>query len=203
MKQIFFSIIFNFLLLSLVYSQEIPTFIYQRLDSVKKNTKKELDEYRITEKGANLPCRLSFQYADVFTYKETLLIDSLNVNLSIEMIYDDEMRNRIIQLMRNEYREDELDTLVNRRINNRIKGLETETLQICKLDTMYLFKVALDSFYINLPIKDMSKNMYKHDILLHLQIDTMTIFKQAFKVVVERERERERERETQSLLQSL
>jgi hypothetical protein len=191
------SIIFIIMYLTLVNftnSQIIPASIKQKIETLKKETKTGLDEYR-TYPGhirPNIPSLLSPK----LSWKEELLADSLKLNLHIRMIYDDEMRDRIVQLMRNGYREDELDTLVNRRINNRIKGLETETLQVCKLDTMHLFKVTLDSFYINLPIKDMSKNMYKHDILTYLQLDTMRIFKQTFNIVRERERERESERES-------
>jgi hypothetical protein len=122
----------------------------------------------------------------------------------VGMIYDDEMRDRIVQLLRNEYQDWELDTLVNRYISYGILGYEREALKICKFDTMQIFKHIVDSFYIDIKNKNPKdssiirfdyavKANFKYAVFKFLQLDTTAVFKQAYNEIVEREKKRKRE----------
>jgi hypothetical protein len=183
------------------YGQQLPEDIQQRLDSLKNRAKMALDNFRIHPGTGEL-------YSGELRYKFSIPIylfyKSHEYNLNLGMIYDDEMRDRIVQLMRNEYREDELDTLVSRLIDRYPIQYENYAMEACKFDTLPFFKTALDSFYLELKNKS-TKNigyphMYIYDVFKLLKLDTTEIFKQTYNRIRERERERERERD---LLQKL
>jgi hypothetical protein len=173
---------------------QIPVSIKQRMETLKKETKIGLDKYRtnVEHTRPNLPYRLSFEL-----WKEESLADSLKLNLHISMIYDDEMRDRLVQLMRNGYREDELDTLVNRLVDGYPAQYENYAMEACKFDTLPFFKAALDSFYLDLKNKS-TKNigyphMHTYEVFKLLKLDTTEVFQQALEITLKRERERERE----------
>jgi len=199
MKRIVFILFFYILTLFIAFGQEMPAFVKERLDSVKIKARIALEEVRIYENGyremkgklpeANL---LSSEFSD----KEIEVINGIGLKLQIGMVFDNEMRDRLVQLLRNEYRKEELDTLVNIQINNNISLFENDAMKICKFDTMQIFKTTLDSFYIDLNNKNQvqfSINMYKYDVFKLLHLDTTTIFKQVFNKIVTIEEERERE----------
>jgi hypothetical protein len=204
MKRIFLILLCTQLGVNILQSQELPDFVRNKLDSVKKMTEKSLKDYRIrsieTKTETTLPHDLR-----AFFYKETELIDSLELNLSIGMIYDDVMRNRIVQLMRNEYEKEELDTLVNIYTEWSVKSNKyTVAFDICKFDTLTCFKAALDSFYTEIKNKNpndsslikyeyVEKLQYKYDIFMYLQLDTTAIFKHSYDCVIQEERKRHKE----------
>ena len=189
---------------NLIQAKQLPDFVQQQLDSLQKETLRSLTDYRIwdyrSDKGMTLPLGLGFfSRGSLFSYDETLLIDSLGLNLSVGMIYNDEMRDRIVQLMRNEYQEWELDTLVNRQISQNLRYYERQTMEICKIDTFPIFRIAINNLYDSLEVQntlDMFKKLnkiYDYEVFKSLQLDTATFFKQAYNKMLERERERERE----------
>ena len=197
MKRINFVIIFSIIIFNFVHAEKLPDFVQQRLDSVKKEAKRSLSYYRFWDTRYDgymmLPCYLRY---GVFSDDETLLIDSIDLKLNIGMIYDNEMRVRLVQLLRNEYQEDELDTLVNIQINSNISLFENDAMKICKLDTMQIFKATLDSFYMDLKNKKQAQfsiSMYKYDVFKLLQLDTVTIFKQTYNNVIKSKKEKNRE----------
>jgi hypothetical protein len=205
MKQIICIIIYCFFALNFIEAKKLPGFVQQRLDSIKKEVKKSLINYRIWNPNINGYKTLPYYLRDdFFSDDESQLIDSLKLNLSAGMVYDDEMRDRLVQLIRNEYQEWELDSLVNFYIKESIISNKKEAMKICKFDTLQIFKATLDSFYADLKNKNpedsilrkyeyVEKYKYEYDIFKVLQLDTTTIFKQAYNKIVERERERERE----------
>ena len=204
MKRIISITFFSLFALCFIQAQQLPDFVKLRIDSVHKAAQKSLMHYRSWDGNdgyMTLPYRLGY---DVFGDDETELIDSLGLSLSISMIYDNEMRNRLVQLLRNEYRDDELDTLVNRQMRYKILSHEREAIQICRFDTMSIFKLTVDSFYTELRNKNpedsliikydyIEKNKSKYDVFRFLQLDTTIVFKQAYNKIVARECVRERE----------
>ncbi|MDR0604845.1 MAG: hypothetical protein LBG80_11130 [Bacteroidales bacterium] len=201
MKRIVCIIIYCLLVLSVVQAKQLPDFVQQRLDSIKRETARSLRDYRVwnvdIDGRETLPRRLGFFPSGyILSYEETYLIDSLGLNISVGMIYDDEMRDRILQLMRNEYREDELDTLINRYMGYNLSSYEYDAMEMCGFDTMEVFRNTLDSLYLDIKSKEgtpYSKSMYKDKVFKLLQLDTTNIYKRIRNQVVEREREREKQ----------
>ena len=204
MKRIILILLCSFIALNGVQAKQIPEFVQHRLDSISKEARRSLRDYRVwdfqTDGYKTLPLRMR----DIFSDKEYWSIDSLDLDLNVSMIYDDEMRNRIVQLVRNEFQEWELDSLVNSRIMRRTITYEREARKSCKFDTLQIFRVALDSFYVDLKNKNpedsilvkyeyVEKYKYEPEIFKMLQLDTTSIFRQAYSELVERERESERE----------
>jgi hypothetical protein len=200
MKRIICIIIYYFLVLNIVQAKQLPEFVQQRLDSIKEETRKSLIEYRYWNYETNgymtIPFNLGYFSSEyIFSSEETYLIDSLELNISVGMIYDDKMRERIVQLMQNKYREDELDTLVNRRMGYNLSSYEYDAMEMCKFDTMRIFKITLDSLYMDIKSKEgtpYSKSMYKDRVFKLLQLDTTSIYKQIRDKVIKRERERDK-----------
>ena len=198
MRRLIFITVMSLAIPNIAFCQKMPEFVQQRLDGLHYKAKKCLTIYRYGyspySPHNDLPYanKLSYEFSD----KEIELIDSLGLKLHIEMIFDNEMRDRIVQLMRNEYQENELDTLVNQQMKWNIGEYENDAMEICKFDTMQLFKTTLDSLYLDLKSKNMAQfsiSMYKYDVFKLLQLDTTTIFKQEYNKIVERERERKKE----------
>jgi hypothetical protein len=176
------------------YGQPLPGDIQQRLDSLKNRAKMALDNFRTHPGTGELYSgELRYRFSPSYLFHK-----SHEYNLNLGMIYDEGMRDRIVQLMRNEYREDELDTLVNRMLESLIKPNEREAMEICKFDTLTMFKKALDSLFLNLEsrnVVDMMKkvnHIYEYELFKHLKLDTIKIFRQTYSKIREREKERER-----------
>src|SRR5690554_1160622 len=91
------------------FEKKIPTNIQHLLDSIQEKTRYELNYKRLNSNVRinNVPMHRLFTDEIIAQAKEA------NIKLEWGMIYDEEMRNRLLDLMQNRYREDELDTLVN------------------------------------------------------------------------------------------
>jgi len=176
--------------------QKLPAFVQQRLDSVKNKTSKTLKDFRFVQTEINWFECLPYLLSNVFSRQEQQIIDSLGLNLSLGMVYDNESRKRMIQLMRDEYREDELDTIVNRQIGYRMDRLKIGAMKICKFDTMQVFKTTLDSFYIEVKNQNpndsilrkyeyLRKQDYKYDVFKLLKLDTVLIYKETLQKIIE------------------
>jgi hypothetical protein len=123
-----------------------------------------------------------------------LLIDSLNLNLNTGMIYDDKMRDRIVQLLLNQYQEDELDTLIKYDMADMVVAYEKDAMDRCKFDTLIIFKNALDSLYTKLineneiNLNKKYNKIYDYEIFKALKLDTTIIFKQTYTEIVKKTR---------------
>jgi hypothetical protein len=174
------------------FGQQLPEDIQQVLDSLKNDMQTILSNYRINPEKRGELCSLGLKY----NFPSYLRDKADKFNLNLGLIYDNEMRDRIVELMRNEYREYELDTLVDRRINSMKTVYEYRAIDSCHFDTLQIFKNALDSFYMDGKDKNSGTiyliSAYKHPVLKLLQLDTTEIFKQAYNRIRERERKRER-----------
>jgi len=197
MKRTAFLVVISFVVLSIAYSQPIPPEIQQRLQTIQNDAKTRLNEYRTSNNG-EFP--RSFRLSSSFSQGERSLVDSLGLELSIAMVFDDAMRDRMVQLMRGEFREDELDTLLDRDMNRSIRFFERRALRIPQIDTLPIFVEARNNLYDSLEAQnslDIVKRwnrVYDLEVFRSLKLDTLNIFKQTFNEIVERERERERER---------
>jgi len=200
MKRMFFLTAMCFAILSIANSQPIPLEIQQRLQDIQDEARTRLDEFRISGRG-ELP-RPQHGLRWSFSSVERALVDSLDLELNMGMVFDDAMRDRMVQLMRGEFREDELDTLVNRSINrdHRQITFKRNALRIPQIDTLSIFIEARNSLYDSLEAEDpwninkRRRGTHDLEVFRSLQLDTLSIFKQTFNEIVERERERERER---------
>jgi hypothetical protein len=207
MKRIIFLSIYCIIYVNTLHSQTIPNFVQQRLDSAKIKARMALEEVRICEnryreREGELP--YANNLSTIFSHEEREQINSLGLKLNLGMIFDDAMRNRLVQLLKNEYQENELDTLVNFYINVSVDSRKKEALEECKFDTLTIFKMVLDSLYTDIKNKNpedsllrkfeyVEKNKYKYEVFQYLKLDTTQIFKQAYNRIIERDREMERE----------
>lgn len=210
MRRLIVVMILNMFAMNSTHAQKLPDFVQPRLDSLRKVVKQDLADYRTYDRNTNKSLTLPDRLNDFFTYwYERPLLDSLinnhGVNLSVGMIYDDEMRDRIVQLICNEFRPDELDTLVNIQIRRiYIPNYERKAMDMCKFDTMQIFKSTVDIFYTELKNKNpedsliikydyIEKNELRHNVFKFLQLDTTVVFKQTFNEIIKEEKNRIRE----------
>ena len=188
----------SFTILTIVNSQEMPAFVQQRLDSLNNKAQTCLTIYRYGyspySPDGDLPNQLRYSFLE----EEGILLDSLGLELNIGMIYDNEMRDRLVQLIRNEYSECELDTLVNRYINRELSSFERRAMEMCRVDTFSIVVKKTDSLFVLLETQntlDMFKKrnkIYHYEAFKSLKLDTTTIFIQTYNKVVYQARERER-----------
>ena len=98
------------------------------------------------------------------------------------------MRNRLLQLLKNEYRPDELDTLAERGVALSFEANEKLALDICKFDTMKLFKNTLDNFFNEVKRKQPKeygyKYFYNYNVFKILKLDTTLIFRQVLESII-------------------
>ena len=207
MKRIICIIICTAIAFNLAQAENLPEFVQQRLDSVRKETERKLENFRTwdyrTDGSMILPRFLGFSAIDrIFSRQEAQLIDSLGLNLSVGMVYSNETRDRIVQLIRNEYREGELDILVNSFVRGRI-DFEREAMRMCRFDTLDFFVVAMDSFLLDqrnrnpndsslIKFEHFERSNNAHTIFKLLQLDTTAVFRQAYNKIIERESEKAR-----------
>jgi hypothetical protein len=178
MKNIF-SITFIYIAFTLNgLCQQIPDDIQATLDKLKAETRISLNDTRTNRQSRGFHVGLIQWVLPDEQFKKA---EKLNLKLDLGMIYDNDMRNRLLQLLKNEYRLDELDTLVNRLVFMSIEGYKRKILEISKLDTMALFKKTVDSIYS----KDVKTNpqkllypyQYDNKASTILKLDTLTIFR--------------------------
>jgi hypothetical protein len=108
------------------------------------------------------------KYADI--------LDKLN--LEWKMLYDDNMIERIIKLLNNEYRDDELSILVNRQIDIYTENslFERMAMSHIKADTSKIFRQVKDSLNRHRDIT-LHEGLYqKSEVFRYLGMDTTTRF---------------------------
>ena len=176
--------------------QTLPEDIQHRLDSLQDNARTALYNYRIDRDKGELYTR---SLEREFLYPKSLWEKTKNYHLSLGMIYDEAMRERIVRLMRNEYEAYELDTLADQYISNSSRSREWNILDICKFDTLQIFKTTLDSLFVDIQNKNPEdsllrkhdyayKREYRLEVMKLLQLDTTKLYKQAYFQLVEKDR---------------
>jgi hypothetical protein len=105
-------------------------------------------------------------------------LDALNIPFSWKMVYDDNMINRMIQLLNNEYRKDELEILIDRQadIHSQHSGFEQDAMWAMKVDTSKVFKSIQDSLN-KCRNKLIHPNLYQNfDVFQYMKLDTTPRF---------------------------
>ena len=156
-----------------IQGQELPEFVKNRLNSEKTNAEKYLNNYRISSKLYPPTRRLSSIFSDI----EKKIIDSLGLKLDLSMVYDDDIRERMVELLENKYRQYELDTLIERWVSDEDDIYKRQTIEICRFDTISIFKKILDSLN-KINYLDVPEN--KRTVLALLKLDTTTTYKNNF-----------------------
>jgi hypothetical protein len=123
-------------------------------------------------------------------YMEQHLIDSLGLKLHVSMVYDDDMCERMVELLENKYRQYELDTLVNREMRYNLATYAIDALEKCHFDTFSFFIEKLDSLVRLEPVNRETK---KYTVLRLLRLDTMFAYKTIYAEIVKKDEERIRE----------
>jgi hypothetical protein len=125
---------------------KLPQKYQDRLVSIRKELTERLDSCRIRQ--GNLNFRLLMGYfndGDMYINKERDRAIA-KLNMSWDMVIDDYMINRMIQLLKNEYRKEEFDTLVNRQWGrydeDSFNGI---AFYLMKQENSKLFKQTQDS----------------------------------------------------------
>jgi hypothetical protein len=164
-------------------SQDLPEFVQNKLDMEKEETREYLINYRIS-KNLLWP---SYALGVLFSERESYILDSLGLKLHVSMVYDDDMRERMVELLENKYRQYELDTLINRYMFELMDTrYKVRAVDMCKFDTIPFFKIMLDS--INKANSNDRNNKYKLFDLLHL--DTTLAYQTAYSETVKKDKER-------------
>jgi len=160
-------------LFSQVYSQELPENIRERLLWIKANTKLKLDSCRTNIFVGNL--RIGFLSEKLICNTVSLEdIDQYAQYLNWKIVYDDEMIARMIQLLNNEYRQDELDTLVNRQMvfYDQDSWYEQRAMDEMQADTSKVFLQVKDSLNRNRD-REVHPGLYQDfDVFQYLGLDT-------------------------------
>jgi hypothetical protein len=169
------------LTLSVCFSQKIPDNtpkeVRERLLELKANAKLKLDSCRTNRDILRIrPILLSSCFNHPPSLKKQ--IDSLGLILDWKMVYDDAMIKRIVQLLKNEYRKEELDTMVNRQIaiHNRYNGFEQSAFLQMELELPKIFKHTQDSLNRHRD-KEIHPKLYQYDdVGQYLRWDTIPRF---------------------------
>jgi hypothetical protein len=176
-------------------NQDLPDFVQKKLDVAKEKTRKYLMNYRISK---NLPWP-SDALDVLFSYREQQIIDSLGLKLHVSMVYDDDMRERMVELLENRYRQYELDTLVKRRMSDEYNICKRRAIDQCHFDTISIFKQKYDSLNHHDYLYDNTiyTQRNKFTVLSLLHLDTTMMYKNALIEILE-ERKKEIEQSIQN-----
>ena len=181
------------------YGQKIPQEIQYVLDSVKSIANYRLQNCRVYAvfrwnsmywgQYNNEANALSSRHRSLNHFPDRLRPRFLNTpfiekadssNLNIGMVYDESMRNRIVQLLRNEFREDELDTVVARRFVLYQKRIRRQALDLGMFDTLPIFRDSLQATKERRFSPPPVPRFVRNDIIDFLQFDTTAVFQKIF-----------------------
>jgi hypothetical protein len=189
MKKTLLLFILQFTLATTCYSQNIQEYF----EELKTDIQLKLDSCRTNERLGNWYSRyLKSVIIDYLAYHNKMFLseyfdvlsnkaDSINPESDWKSIYDDKMINRMIQLLNNEYREDELETLVSRKVAlfSQNAGLEQRAMIIMMVDTSRFFLSVQDSLNTHRD-KEIHPELYQNfDVFLYMKLDTTAQFRMA------------------------
>jgi hypothetical protein len=183
-KKLLFFILLQILLATFCYSQNIMQDIQNCFSGLKNDITLQLDSCRTNPRVGDLRYgSLKYYLINFLIYNESSSsygktwevmekeIDSLNIQFNWKMVYDEKMIERIIQLLNNEYREDEFEILVNRQMDiYNQNGFEQNAMWQMKKDSLKIFSQMEDS------LRKANKPYHYYDVGLSLKWDTTTRF---------------------------
>jgi len=188
-KKVFFALIY-FCLFSIACrgQQDYPEDVQIALKTLKCIAKNNLENYR---HGYDEPFFTQLMYK--FRYPDSLYKKAETCNLNIGMLYDEDMRNRMVQLMNNEFSEIEMDSLVRYRFKTLYWHFEKQAFQKTKIDTFPVFRASIKKLYEDLEKDDkIDKHkqlglIYEFELFKQLQLDTIKEFKEVYLDIVQTE----------------
>ena len=171
------------------FSQNFPADIQQRLDELQTQIRFSLDSIRIptnswTDWGATT------SLGSRFLPEQRERADSLGLELHWGLVYDEPMRERLIQLLNNEFREGEVEILVNRtmlRLENM--GFEQDAMLAMGVVDTREFRQVLDSLNRNRDRTVRERRYQNFDVFLYLQYDTLAVFRHTMDSIIKQTRE--------------
>ena len=165
------------LLFQVICAQNLPKEFEQRLSRYKNDAEKKLKTFRTSKEG-----ELRYDLSFCFLEDEKRLLDSLCIELDIGMIYDQPMRERIAQLLRNEFAEEELQEMVQNIMKSSAVYLWRETMNSCRFDTLAIYKQVYDSItpIWKEVVPEKSAGDYKYRVYEYLELDTTECFKNEY-----------------------
>jgi len=167
-------------------NEELPQEIQTHLLSIKKNITKQLDSCRFENESLSIGA-LSRFFSDgegIKNKERELALAKLN--LEWNMVFDDYMIDRTIQLLNNEYRKEEFDSLVNTElaIINKNRQWERETMFELKIDESRIFRHAMDSLNRHRNMETHPNRYNFEEALYYLGIDTTAYFRLAVDSII-------------------
>ncbi|MDR1974252.1 MAG: hypothetical protein LBQ31_06210 [Bacteroidales bacterium] len=115
-----------------------------------------------------------------------LLEKAKKCNLSIDILYDEPMRKRIIQLMSGEISSYEMDSIVARCSRYSNDYLKEKAFFMAKIDTLSIYKIALKELYANLKKEDkfdidkVYSKAYQMELFWQMELDTLNVYKHIY-----------------------
>ena len=184
MKKIICSIIiFCGILLSSYGQQTYPTEIETILDRLKYSAKDKLMRYR----WSGNKDQFRFELRPAFTFSNSLVQKTENYNLNVGMLYDEDMRNRIVKLLKGEIEPYEMDSIeFFCKTKYSYSGLTRQAFYDAKIDTISFFQTALKKLYEDLEKEnkvDMHKklnNIYDIELFEQLKLDTISEYQKIY-----------------------
>ena len=185
MKRIILLCVFTFTVCA-GFSQEIPADIQQRLDELQAQFRLSLDSIRTNPDLVNWS--IDALLSRWFPLEQRNRIDSLGLELHLGMVYDEPMRERLIQLLNNEFREGELEILVDRAMA-RITTFDQRAMWAMGVFETREFRQVQDSLNRHRD-REVRERLYSNpEVFRYLRYDTLAIFRQTMDSVKKQARE--------------
>ena len=177
MKKIICSIIIFWGILFSAYGQQTyPTEIQTVLDRLEYNAKDKLARYRW--RGNKERFRFELMYE--FQFPDSLAQKAKKCNLSIGMLYDEDMRNRMVKLLKGEIEPYEMDTIeFFCKTEYTYEYTEIKAFRQSKLDTMTVFRNAWKIFERENKIYA-NKREYEFELFRQLRLDTISEYQKIY-----------------------
>ena len=181
-KIIYFIIAFSVIAFPSYAQQKYPKEIQIILDRLKNTAENNLLNYRWDNSGW-----FCFELRPQFTFFR----EAENYNLNIGMLYDEDMRNRMVKLLKGEIEPYEMDTIeILCKTKYTYDGLKRWAFYEAKIDTIYFFQTELKKLYENLEKEnkvEMHKklnNIYDIELFEQLKLDTISEYQKIYQDMV-------------------
>ena len=178
------------ILLSAYGQQTYPKEVQDVLDRLEYEAREKLMHYRWNNSGW-----FCFELMYEFQFPDSLARKAENYNLNVGMLYDEDMRNRIVKLLKGEIEPYEMDTITTLCYQNNYSYLEKQIFQKSKIDTMQIFRTAIKKQYTDLEREnkvDYDKKInyrYEFELFKQMQLDTISEYQKLYFNTIEGYRE--------------